>query len=431
MKSLNIRSWRLAVLVGSIGVIVWKSPLLLLEPRLWAEEGTGYFSYAYHFANSPAWYKGLTNIQTGYLSLWPNIASTVAANLFALEYVPFVTTALALTVQLIVIAVILWGKSEFWQTPVQKIFGVSVVLLVPLSGEIWLNTINCQFVFALSTFLILHSNADASKMTNRLYRVLLLVAGLDGIVSCLLAPWFILKALTEKTKERVIHLVIICSCAITQAIIVFLSSAQRGPHIFTQWVGMGWQTLVAIIWTRSIGFIIFGLENTYDFSLLFRTASTPLELNLMSVMVLFIEIVFIWFLFLSSSIKKQDRITLIGSYLIIIVVSIIGSLESDKSLLINPGIGTRYFYTSNAILMLIVVANIQIPIGTGEVKGLWKSILLIALSAISVYWGVMQYQETCIGTDWPRWREQVQMWRENHEHNIEIWPPGWKMQLKK
>jgi len=431
MKGLNVRYWRLIVLAGSIGIIVWRAPSLFLEPRLWAEEGTLYFAYAYHFANTPEWLNGLINIQLGYFSLWPNIASTVAANLFSLEQVPFVTTALALTVQLMAIAVILWGESKFWQTPIQKTICVLVVIFVPLSGEIWLNTINSQFVFGLIAFLILHSNADVRKPIKWWYRVLLLFSGLTGVVSCFLTPLFILRALAEKSRERAIQMGILVICVSVQATIQLLSLKDL---VSARGAGIEWQTLAAILWTQSIGLTIFGLKNALRFSALIVSADAhgSLEFTLISIIILSVEMMFIIILFICSTPKLSDRMTLIGSYLILIILSILGSLGTDKFEYVLPGYGQRYFYAPNIILMLIVAVSIQISTNLSGLKRQWRSILLAMLLASSLCWGVSQYGSTTIaGADWPKWQEQVQMWRENPARPIQIWPPGWQMQLTK
>ncbi len=205
MSNLVKANWRWVVLGLSMCVIVWRAPGLFTEPRLWAEEGTRYFRSAYAYAESPQWYRSLFQVQRGYFALWPNLAATAAANLVPLEEAPRVTTALALLIQLAAVAILLWSESELWSHRGIKTLGVLAMIFAPLSGEIWLNTINSQFVLALIGFLILHANARQSQRLRWLFQALLGIAGLTGIVSILLTPLFVFKALKEKSRERAIQ----------------------------------------------------------------------------------------------------------------------------------------------------------------------------------------------------------------------------------
>lgn len=419
---------KIIVLISSALLMFLRVPSLFTGPRLWAEEGTRYFPYAYYFAHSPLWYKGLTNIQLGYFALWPNIASTIAANLAPLEQVPLVTTLLAFVVQIIPVAIILWGHSNLWKTSIQKTISILIVLFTPLSAEIWLNTINSQFYFALITFLILNASIDVSTVQKWLYRGLLLLAGLTGPVSCLLSPLFIFKAWLEKKAERVIHAIVLSICSIIQ-IMVLWTSVHNNVTIPTRFTGADLASLTSVVWTQSIGLTLLGLDSARGFAQLINTIHnlSGYEFRYMGVVLLFVEVLFL--VYISSELHLQERLVLVGSYLFVIIFSILGSRPNDEFTLVSPGSGQRYFFVPNAILMFLILINLQ---RAKEMFKMGKSSLLTILLVVSLALGAIEYKEMPFTSDdWPKWKDEILMWRENPERLIEIWPPGWQMRLSK
>ena len=66
---------KFSILFVVVGIIFFRNPILFTEPRFWAEEGSVYFSSAFH----STWIVSLFQPHLGYLSLIPNIATIIAA----------------------------------------------------------------------------------------------------------------------------------------------------------------------------------------------------------------------------------------------------------------------------------------------------------------------------------------------------------------
>ena len=111
---------RCLALAGVLLVMFLRAPSFFLTPRMWAEEGRFYFANAYHYAHTNLWHRGIYFIQGGYLNLWTGLAVTAAANLVSVENATYVTAFFATVVQLIPVAVVLWSRSLFWQSPIRK-----------------------------------------------------------------------------------------------------------------------------------------------------------------------------------------------------------------------------------------------------------------------------------------------------------------------
>jgi hypothetical protein len=147
---------RFIILAFIVFLIIYRSPELFIHPRLWAEEGTIFFKYIYE--NS--FIDGLLMIPrytAGYYSLSINTPITIFTHLLPIEYIPTATTYFSFLILLIPFVIILWGNSYLWDTLYKKILACLILLVTPsaLTPEIWLNTINLQVYYGMSSLIIL------------------------------------------------------------------------------------------------------------------------------------------------------------------------------------------------------------------------------------------------------------------------------------
>lgn len=413
---------RVGLFSASILTIFLRRPDFFLEPRLWAEEGQIYFAYA---CTHP-WYVSLFNIQLGYLALWPNIATTVAANFVSLLYVPLFTTLFAFVVQLVPVVLILWSDSDLWSHPAKIVAGVLTILFAPLSNEVWLNTINSQFYFAVVTFLILLIEIDVRPLGKWSSRVLLALAGLTGPISCILFPLFFLKARWEKKQERVIQTYILAACFAVQ-LVAFLT--MRGSSTSpARALMLNLPLFISVLWTQDIGLLLFGIANMTELAQFIEASRTNgLILGFIVFSLLVAEGLF--FLLVSSRLTVSQRIVFAGSFFLFVGLSVVGGLgiESFKYLLLFPGNGGRYFYAPNVVLMFFLLANSQ---WQGKAFNKVRSGTCIVLLGIALILGMAQYQYPMRFTDTgPNWKEEVAKWERDPAYAIRIWPVGWQIEI--
>lgn len=419
----------LLVLVAAGAVMYWRAPSLLQAPRVWAEEGTVYLAFAYNHS----WLQALIAPHQGYYGLFPNVASLLALAVGGVRYAPNVTTWLAFSVQLVPVAIVVWGTSSLWDHWYQRILGVLVILLAASSGEVWLNTINSQFYLAIVTFLILMEDMSKTRSARRwIYCALLLLCGLSGPVSCFLLPVFILKAILQRNRETTIQIGILGLCVVVQGWAWWVSQS-AGLTLASRIGNLDLPSIVAVIFNRTMVAPILGqtfagtsaawLASIRKASLYqFGWLSFGLGLGMAG-----------FFSALCWRTLKRNGLIL-GSFLLVASLSVITALvppQLGKIVLVNPQAGIRYFYAPSVMFLMLLLANIQFNLANLKK---WQTLLCIVLLAVGLVTGAAHYKpdiKQFMSVSWPRWEYEVYNWQVNHNYELQIWPIGWRMKLVK
>jgi hypothetical protein len=423
-KQWLLQHYGLFLFLVATAIILLRMPVLLSEPRLWAEEGGRYYAVAYRYSHGPQWYLSLLNVQRGYFALWPNLATTMAANLTSVEDAPYVTTWMALLGQLLPLAIIAWGKADIWRAPWRRFAGVLIYLLIPISGEIWLNTINSQFYFALAAFLALLEPADLSQGESLALRLVLSVAGLTGPVTAMIAPLYVAIAAMKRDRERVIQASILVGCALLQTgLLVAFSSSDKSIGIRV--AEMKVPVLAFVTWTQSIGLLLFGWEPMANLASWVVATYGAGEIAIPvfgTTLALMAVALLIW---LAADLPRDQRVTLVGGYLLLLILSYLGGLAPDKLNLLPPGNGGRYFWVPNVLLGFLLLANLS-----ARRRTRFKTLVCAGLLSLSLANGAILFSKTIpFSADWPAWRAEIALWRADPAHRIKIWPAGWEMVL--
>ena len=398
-----------------------RAPGLFWHPRFWAEEGAIYFAYAFDHR----WYETLFAAQRGYFSLYVNAASLLAASV-PLRHAPLVTTGAALLTQMVPVAIVVCSNSAMWSGTARKIVGLLVVLFTPMTGELWLNTINSQFFLSLGTLLVLLEPVPVESQHKRIACGLLLgVAGLTGAVSCFLTPLFLFKAWWYRSRESIAHAGILVVCSLVQILVVWSMRTETG--VASRFTELDLPTLASIAWTNTFVWPFCGrhaaqavaraLLSTRDNGA-FGFTIAGLSLFAIEAMVL---------AFLCGRRPTIERLLLVGAYALLVVLSTASSTGSrpEKFALIQPGFGGRYFYGPTVALGLLLFINCQAAktMGRFSVRTALSAGLLVVMLALGVqrYWMVPSS-----GADWS---EEVTLWQRDQRHALRIWPAGWTMFL--
>ena len=227
-----------SVLVFFSGLVLLRLPNLVLHGRIWAEEGSNYLDTAL----KTGWYGGLTQVWGDYFNLWANLATTVAAQTFPLEYAPYVTLVFALVAQSLPIAVLVF-LSETLFVPV---VGALLIATLPMAEEVWLNTINSQAHLLLASGFVLALPTPPTRIKRTFCYVLLLITSLSSPASIVMTALLSMRAVLDRSWCRARQAVAMGIGATVQLIIIL---AYLRPD---RTIGIDPQLLAAVVCLKHI-----------------------------------------------------------------------------------------------------------------------------------------------------------------------------------
>ncbi|NMO13524.1 hypothetical protein HPC49_09740 [Pyxidicoccus fallax] len=416
-----LRERRLLTLAFLLGLLATalRDPIFFLHPRFWAEEATVYFAMAFNDGGSALWRPAL-----GYYSLIDNVAAQLAANVVPLEDAPLVTTLIALLVHAVPLWLVLFGRLSFLPTPWHRLVAAALVVVTPPWKEVLLNTINSQFHLALATALILLED-EAPLETGARWgrRLVLVVSGLSGPVSCFLVPLYLLRAVWRRRREHAAQAALLTVCALLEAGVVWHGRAEHAkrraefdPAMVATAVGtrVVVEPVLGSQWGREVVASIQAKRTT-------KVRSRNIGITVAVAVAVLSALLLV---------RRQPRGTAIlhlGSALVLAVLCLVGSIGTVKSGYINVGGGERYFYAPGVLWNLLLLAVVRWGPSHFEraralvAGGLLAASLGVNILAVSRYSGHLD--------DMPRWREQVRRWREDPRQPLEVWPGGWFVHL--
>jgi hypothetical protein len=405
-------------------------PELLLEPRFWAEEGTSYFSYAY----SHNWLANLFLPQYGYNTLYNSIATSLAA-MVPLEYSPAVTTYLAFFVQISVSAAAIWWDIPLLDSLPKKLV-IALFIQVLAYPRIWATTIGVQYWLCVLSLLILLCNHQArNRKIYILQNCLLALNGLTGILSCILIPAFVLKSVKTRSREVITQTAILALCLLMQ-VGVFLSFYLGNDASLKSRFG---DINLLYVSSKTIRFLItVPFYERYMFS---SPTGEALEISFRKLlsaitgpaiysarydfylleMLSGLSIIFYLLVLACRKCKQLDTQIIVISILLQTVVSTYFSVNSSG--------GPRYAFAPSIMIMLLVVGAVN---DKSSPKALsYIAIILVTMSLIT---SLRHYRGNMTGgvaydASWPKWKQEISIWRTDHNYPIRIWPPSWTINL--
>jgi hypothetical protein len=414
-----------------IGVNFYRCPQLLYEPRFYAEEGQSFFAFAYN--NSLLDY--ILTPMYGYYALY-NVISTYLATLIKLEYSVFITIYMALCVQIITSAYVLWSDIPILDSKIKR-FLVAIIFPLLCPAQIWLTTIGVQYWLCIITVLILlEKHSTESKSTYMLKAIVLLINGLTGVLSCLVTPLYIVKMIANKSKQLILFTGILCLCSGIQ-ISIFISAYLKHDN------GLAYRfvrdkSVIDFIYKTSILFF-HNMLITRDLMVKLTTLDIINNIDLMInekilnilgrplfaqyELLYILNSIIIAIVLIPVIIKNYNKI----DYLVIIFASLIIHYFS-VFLSINFTSGNRYLFAPMAILMLLLVASINKNNFCSAYR--YYSSIIIALIFLSHILDYTFSMNQTYNDNWPKWKEEVRLWRLDANHPLQIWPPPWQMNLK-
>jgi len=423
------RIWKPAVLLFTLALIVWRAPNLFAYPRIWAEEGAVYLSYAINHG----WWQTLIASHQGYYSLWPNLATLMAAKLVPLHHAAVITTLFAFLGQLIPLALALWGKGRLWSRPAAKAALAGLILLTPATGEVWLNSINNQFFWAISGVLLLTEDLSAAGPVRKwIYRGLLALCALNTPLIAFMAPLFILRAVREKSGEAWVHAALAVLAIVPQGLAFLATPAAAFEGAGGRLGKVDLPTIGLVLFNRTLVFPFAGRGAIRQLADYYQNwaGGDPLLYTVMGIVALaLLAALLIWL-----SWGRGRKWLIGGAYAIIAPLTVFTAMTptdwATKLPLAYPIIGERYFFAPAVFLMLLALANVD-SLRPGRSA---RSAACAAAVATVIIAGAFTFKPSLSDFNdprWPRWRNEVIYWEKGLQREIRVWPPPWKLEPAK
>jgi hypothetical protein len=397
---------RAVLLLVIVVFILLRNPRLVSEGRFWAEEASYYFYVAWH----GDFWSTLVQPFNGYYSFFNWIASGLAVQV-PLEYAPLVTSGCALLVMLIPSVIILFAPLTIPIAGWRRCLLAFLLAFPNNNGEVWLNIINSQFWFALAVSLLLLVDLRG-KRSFFFSCILVLVAGLTGPVSVILAPLFCLRAWLTKHRHHIVVAALLTAGALLQASIMYmaLSGGERGTTV-DHWIN-GTSSLMKLF--------LFPFFQWYD-----PKPDDPVALERLRWLYLIASLaVAAFMLYWAAATRERRGLWILAAALLVGTVSSFGAFPSALDDINYQSLryfsGGRYHLVGNGLILTLLLLPLQRP---RRFSSLFAALLLVifANNALTSYLKNNQRG--------PNWREEVAIWRSDPDHAMNIWPRGWTFKL--
>lgn len=424
-----------------------RTPQVFLTPRFWSEEGPIYLDFA--LVND--FWTVMTKAHLGYYSIIPTVGGWLAAQVPFL-YAPYVTTTIASAGQLFIFALLLVAPFKEVQTNGARILLAAAWILGFPQTEIWLSTINLQWYLIVATGIVLAAEAKRGAY-EKMALGTLFVAGLSGPGSVFLTPLFFLRAVMERSPERIRQAAVIIAVATFQTACVYFNFEEAGA-----WADQKRSTTIepyalalASVY-RSFFVVLAGPDVGHDFGAIARNGMTlvwPLERRGVEFpeMVAFlgqsyepkvlIEHIFkaallaaslvIFFVFFKLG-GLKTRFLIAASLFYSVLVSF-GALGDGTMISQVSTHAPRYLYPAATLTGLAICLAALRPEASRLSLGVFRSALLIYL-----FWGLLCFifgHYLLFSIDWRNgmpWDTAIAIWLSGQTEGIELWPQVWLYQ---
>lgn len=329
----------LLLVVAFAGAIYFRSPKLLAEPRLWAEEGPYYYGALQH---GGSW---ISLVVRGNYQLLTNFAAGLALAVPAV-WAAYVTTYAAAGVALVnVVLLSRLAREQGWHPAWTILLSVAIALL-PAGYELYLTSTNVQWLCSVSVLLLCLARLDDWSLLSRFAALGWTIAcGLTGVPSAMLTPIMFAVGLARRSREHLAAAALLALCSLIQLVLI-ASHPLEGRHFI-----LNPKVLAIAPLLQSVVVPLVGTDLTAQVVDRLRSASSgPVAVLLVGLCVgiLAAGAVRLW----RASGGKVITAVLFGSAALTSMLNVFGAIGNAGEL-ISTSDGARYFYLSSICWLLL------------------------------------------------------------------------------
>ena len=390
------------------GLVLLRMPEIVLKGRFWAEEGAIFFANAWTLDPLHA----LAMPVGGYLNLVANAATLAARWFVPVASAPYLTIAVALAFQLVPPLILLTARDAWLRPWPVRLAGVALLLLVPGSDEIWLQTLHCQFELAVACGLILA--LEVPRGGRRVFSLgLLVLAPLCGPGAIALTPLFLLRALLDRTSGRAMQLGALALGSAVQMAFFFSFGTERSYTLDPV-------VILSVVTVKDLVVPFTGITSSAGKVVRLQAAvaagDVPLLVVLAPLVVFGGTAAIIW------RAGNRPAFWLLAGAAISALSAYVGALDGTIAL-IHTRAGARYAFVPLSLTALTFLA-----LGAAS-KPFWRW----PAAAVCVWLlivGIRAYVSPSRPfADGPSWRQQVALWHADPAYVMRLWPAPWTLTL--
>ena len=390
------------ILVAVFGALVLLKIPGVLPGRLWAEDGFFLLD-----ALRLSWWQALITPHTGYIDVVASGAMLIATRMTDLEHVPLVSVLIALLIQLCPAVLLVTSRCAWLRPRWTLVTALLLVLIPPISEEIWLSPVTSQYHLMVCAGLILALEVQTGA-GGVLRSVLLVLAGLSGPGPALAAPLFIARACVDRSWPRMTQAVLLSAGALIEIAVFWTHPV--GRHL-----GISPSLLLRVIYVKHLLVPFLGpfvLNNLGRTSVLVQWPLLPIMATILAIGGL-----------VSAVLRTRAREIqwLCAAALTMMALSYFGAIGQAD--LLNIYSGERYYYAPHVLVSLTLLGLAR----TGPALGRGIATVLVGWLLIV---GIREYRSVLpVMAGGPSWVEQVALWRADNQRAITLWPPYFQIRL--
>lgn len=244
--------WLWPTLAAALLLLLLRKPDALLQPYFWAEDAAVFFRQQYLLGAAALW-----EPYAGYLHLVPRLLALAAELMGPPAWAPALYHAGAGLVTLGVVALVFDRRVDL---PFKPLAALAIVAAPYVAGEILLNLTNVQWVTALGLLLLLMKTSVPPASPEPRWRrgldaLLIVLFGLTGPFSVLMAPLFALWVAARPSRDALWRLALLAGTAALQAAFILTAPAASGVTVASTGVFTpdAWALLGGVMGTRLFG----------------------------------------------------------------------------------------------------------------------------------------------------------------------------------
>ncbi len=372
--------WVIAVAVTT-ALLVLRRPDAVFYPQLWAEDGVVWFADAYNHGALRA----LLFARDGYLQVFPRLVAALA--LWApLARVPLVFSLIALAVEALPPLFLVSSRMRNIGPLYLRCMLALLLLSVPDASEVHANITNSQSQLAVLAFLIIVSEAPASRWGKIFDVVVLLLYGLTTptgmlllavVLARIVLPFLIHRPANARppraeTRWRWIQASLLAACALVQGLTLLTTGITR----LNTTLGATPEKFVRIVAGQIVLPVFLGRNRLYEIS------SAPKTIEVVALLITIVALFTLLYGLLRGTSELRCFIFFAGLVLMAaLTFPNVQPVVRQWDVFLWPGLGLRYWYIPRLALMatLIWLLGRQRPSTIRLLAGALTCVMAVAL----------------------------------------------------